>query len=313
VPKLTGYQDISLPNYIQVGGGGMAGSGPGFLGMTFAPFTVQNPGTPPENIVPPPSLGSAGPDLEDRIRRRQRLFYELENGFMNSRVPHASATPEERARFADASKAHRDIYYKGFSLVASKEGQVFDLKNEPTKLMEEYGAAGTGANNFGRSAIMARRLVEAGVSAVEISLGGWDTHNQTFNAHSTRLQPTLDRAMGTLVKDLVQRGLWSNTVLLWMGDFGRTPRINANNGRDHWPNCWSVVVGGGAIRGGQAIGATDQDGMSVARDQANVGDVFATVYRALGIEHTNQVRDAIGRPFGIAGMNGRPINGLFSA
>jgi hypothetical protein len=312
VPKLQGYQDISLPNYIQVGGGGMNGSGPGFLGMTFAPFNVQNPGTPPENIRAPQSLGN-GQDLEDRIQRRRRLFYEVENQFMNSRAAHVAGTPEERARFADASKAHRDIYYKGFSLVASKEGQVFDLKNEPTKLMEEYGAAGANANNFGRSAILARRLVEAGVSAVELSLGGWDTHNQTFNAHSTRLQPTLDKAMGTLVKDLVDRRMWQNTVLLWMGDFGRTPRINANNGRDHWARCWSVVVGGGAIRGGQAYGATTADGMDIARDRVNVGDVFATVYRALGIEHTNQVRDAIGRPFGIAGMNGRPINALFGA
>jgi uncharacterized protein (DUF1501 family) len=119
--------------------------------------------------------------------------------------------------------------------------------------------------------------------------------------------------MGTLVKDLVDRRMWQNTVLLWMGDFGRTPRINANNGRDHWARCWSVVVGGGAIRGGQAYGATTADGMDIARDRVNVGDVFATVYRALGIEHTNQVRDAIGRPFGIAGMNGRPINALFGA
>lgn len=313
-PKLTGYQDISLPNYIQVGGGGMQGSGPGFLGMTYAPFNIQNPGSPPDNIAAPASVGTANTDeLTDRIRRRQRLFYEIENQFMNSRAPHVANTPEERARFADASKAHRDIYYKGFSLIASKEGQVFDLKNEPTKLMEEYGATGPNASQFGRSAILARRLVEAGVSAVEISLGGWDTHNQTFNAHSTRLQPTLDKAMGTLVKDLHDRRMLQNTVIVWMGEFGRTPRINANNGRDHWARSWSVVVGGGAIRGGQAYGATTPDGMDVARDRVNVGDVFATIYRALGIEHTNQVRDAIGRPFGIAGMNGRPINALFSA
>lgn len=310
IPKLDGYRDISLPNYITVGGGPMGG--PGFLGMTYAPFTVQNPGTPPENIRAPQSLGS-GDDLTDRIRRRQRLFYELENQFMYGRAPHMSTSIEDRARFADASKAHRDIYYKGFSLVASKEGQVFDLKGENPKLMEEYGAAGMGANNFGRSAIMARRLLEAGVSAVEISLGGFDTHNQTFNAHSTRLQPTLDNAMGTLVKDLKDRGRWDDTVLVWMGEFGRTPRINANNGRDHWARCWSVVVGGGAIRGGQAYGATTADGMDIARDRVNIGDVFATVYRGLGIEHTNQVRDPIGRPFAIAGMNGRPINALFSA
>jgi hypothetical protein len=312
------YQDVSLPTYLQLGGGGMGASGPGFLGMTYAPFNVQNPGTPPENILVPSTVAPRDrdgytPEGEDRINRRRRLFYSVEDQFMNSRVPHMSGTAEERARFADASKAHRDIYYKGFSLIASKEGKVFELTGESPKLMEDYGAAGMGANQFGRSAIMARRLVEAGVSAVELSLGGWDTHQQTFNAHSTRLQPTLDRAMGTLVKDLVDRRLWDNTVLLWMGDFGRTPRINANNGRDHWPNCWSVVVGGGAIRGGQAFGATDQDGMGIARDPVSVGDVFATVYRALGIDPASQVRDAIGRPFAIAGMNGRPINALVRA
>jgi hypothetical protein len=319
VPKLAGYTDISLPNYISVGGGGNAG----FLGMNYAPFTVQNPGTPPENIQPPQALRNA--DLEDRVRRRQRLFYELEDQFMYGRAPHIGANMpytsqserdaklRERAKFADASKAHRDVYYKGFSLVASKEGQVFDLKGENAKLMEDYGAAGMGNNNFGRSAILARRLVEAGVSAVEINLGGWDTHNQTFNAHSTRLQPTLDKAMGTLVRDLVDRGMWNNTVVVWMGEFGRTPRINANNGRDHWARCWSVVVGGGAIRGGQAYGTTDADGMAVATNPTNVGDVFATIYRGLGIDPATQVRDAIGRPFAIAGLNGRPINALFGA
>jgi hypothetical protein len=320
--QVPNYQPISLPAYITIGGGGMGGGG-GFLGMNYAPFGVQNPGTPPENIRAPQSLGT-GTDLEDRVRRRQRLFYELEDQFMFGRVPHLSAgmayTSQserdaklaERAKFSDASKAHRDVYYKGFSLVASKEGQVFDLKSEKPKDMEDYGAAGMGANNFGRSAILARRLIESGVSAVELSLGGWDTHNATFNAHSTRLQPPLDKAMGTLVKDLVQRGMWQNTVVVWMGEFGRTPRINANNGRDHWSRCWSVVVGGGAIRGGQAIGATDADGMDVARDRANIGDVFASIYRGLGIDPDNQVRDAIGRPFRIAGMNGRPIPGLFT-
>ncbi len=168
-----------------------------------------------------------------------------------------------------------------------------------------------GANNFGRSAILARRLVEAGVSAVEISLGGWDTHNQNFNALSTNNLPTLDKGIGTLVKDLVQRGLWQNTVMMVMSEFGRTPRINQNDGRDHWSRCWSVVVGGGAIRGGQAHGSTDEDGMSVANNPTRVGDLFATVYRGLGIDPGTQVRDAIGRPFGIAGGNGRPIEQLF--
>ena len=301
VPKLSGYRDISLPNYIAVGG---AADGPGFLGMNYAPFTVQNPGTPPQNIRPPQGLASSPAELEDRVQRRRRLWNVVEDDFLRTRAPHLD--PSERARFADGSKAHNDVYQKGFSLVASREGQVFDLKGESPTLLADYGN-----NGFGRSAIMARRLVEAGVSAVEIQLGGWDTHNQTFNAHSTNLQPTLDRAMGTLVRDLTDRGMWQNTVVMWMGEFGRTPRINQNTGRDHWARCWSVVVGGGAIRGGQTFGTTDEDGMSVATNPVRVGDLFATVYRALGIDPATQVRDPIGRPFAIAGGGGRPIEQLF--
>ncbi|MBI3411910.1 MAG: DUF1501 domain-containing protein [Planctomycetes bacterium] len=154
IPKLQGYRDISLPSYIAVGG---AADGPGFLGMAYAPFNVQNPGSPPENIRPPQNLASNENEMSDRIQRRSRLFHAIEDPFTASRVPHLSGT--NRSRFADASNAHSEIYRKGFSLVASTEGQVFDLRNERTTLMEEYGASGTGNNNFGRSAIMARRLV----------------------------------------------------------------------------------------------------------------------------------------------------------
>ncbi|MCI0682426.1 MAG: DUF1501 domain-containing protein [Gemmataceae bacterium] len=307
IPRLGGYREISLPNYITVGGGGA--TGPGFLGMVHAPFTIQNPGTPPQNIRPPQSVAANADEMTARIQRRRRLWNLEEDAFLTSRAPHLNEST--RNRFADASKAHNDVYQRAFSLVASSEGQVFNLASESQNLMTEYGAAGTGANNFGRAAVMARRLVEAGVSAVEISLGGWDTHNQTFNAHRTTLQPNLDRAMGALVRDLNDRGLWRNTVLLWMGEFGRTPRINQNTGRDHWARNWSVVVGGGAIRGGQAYGTTNSDGTDVATNPVRVGDVFATVYRALGIDPGTQVRDAIGRPFAIAGGNGRPIEQLF--
>jgi hypothetical protein len=304
-PTLAGYSETSLPSYITVGGGRMA-EGPGFLGMNYAPFTVQNPGTMPQNIGVPGSLGGSDAEREQRIRRRQRLFYTLEENFMYGQVPHMG--PDTRAQFADASKAHNDIYKKGFSLVASKDGKVFEFKGEPQRVLDDYGNS-----QFGRSCLLARRLVEAGVSAVEVSLGGWDTHGQNFTALRTRQLPPLDSGMAALVKDLVDRGMWQNTVVLWMGEFGRTPRINQNAGRDHWARCWSVVVGGGAIRGGQAYGATDADGMDVARDRCKIQDVFATVYRALGIDPTTQVRDAIGRPFHIAGTNpiGRPLAPLF--
>ena len=320
--------------------------------MNYAPFTIQNPGTPPQNITAPDSLrqGQSAEAVVDRLQRRRRLFLELEDQFMFGQAPHLTADlPANAARsdrlaarspYMDASKAHHDIYYKGFSLVASSEGKVFDLKNESQKVRDEYGPG------FGQAALMARRLVESGVSAVEISLGGWDTHNQNFDAHSTRLQPALDRAMSSLVKELVERGRWQNTVIVWMGEFGRTPRINQNSGRDHWARCWSVVVAGefgrtprigattgnvngpdgrdhwskcfsiamagAGIRGGQMIGQSDRNGAYPASRPYGPPDFASTVYRALGIDPSSQVRDAIGRPFGIAGGNGRPIDALFS-
>jgi hypothetical protein len=296
-------KDISLPTYISVGG---QADGPGFLGMNYAPFTVQNPGTPPENIRPPQNMGGSPIEQMERIRRRQRLFYTLEDEFITGRFPHLSE--KERAKYASAAKAHGDIYKKGFSLVASKEGQVFDLKKERASLVNEYGGERSG---FGKSCLLARRLVEAGVTAVEVNLGGWDLHANVFNTLKMQRLPVLDAAMGALVKDLVSRGLWQNTVLVWMGEFGRTPRINQNTGRDHWARCWSVVVGGGAIKGGQVYGATDANGTSVAKDACGVGDVFASLYKALGIDPTVQIRDPIGRPFSISGENGKPIAQLF--
>ena len=216
-------------------------------------------------------------------------------------------------QFADASKAHHDVYGKGFSLIASKEGKVFDLKGEIDQADGRVRDAAR-SNDFGRAALMARRLVEAGVSAVEINLGGWDTHNQTFNAHG---HPPAARARQAAwapsSRTLVDRGMWQNTVVVWMGEFGRTPRINQNAGRDHWARCWSVVVGGGAMQGGQAYGSTDEDGMAVADDPVRIADVFATVYKGMGIDPSTQVRDAIGRPFAIAGLTGRPLAPLFGA
>jgi hypothetical protein len=301
IPRLPGYQEISLPNYVSVGGG----EGPGFLGMNYAPFNVQNPGTPPENIRPSQMLGGTDVEQMERTRRRQRLFYTLEDHFLEGRAPHL-ADAKERAKFADPSKAHSEIYHKGFSLVASKEGKVFDFRGESPRLQEAYGNS-----NFGKACLLARRLVETGVSAVEVNLGGWDTHGQNFQALSSRLLPTLDRAMAALVGDLVDRGLWRNTVLVWMGEFGRTPRINQNAGRDHWARCWSVVVGGGAIRGGLVHGSTDEDGTAVRDNPVRVGDLFATLYRGLGIDPNTQIRDPIGRPFSISGERGTPVAALF--
>jgi hypothetical protein len=287
IGSVVSYQltpkELALPGFIAIG---RPADGPGFLGMNYAPFTVQNPGQPPANIRPPDGLGQEGEQVE-RVRRRQRLFYGVEDHFVAERR-------------GEAARSHSDIYGKAFSLVASPVGKVFDLGTERKSLLEAYGN-----NPFGKGCLLARKLVEAGVTCVEVDLGGWDLHAGVFPALKTRL-PMLDRGMGTLVKDLVERGHWKNTVLVWMGEFGRTPRINQNAGRDHWATCWSVVVGGGAIKGGQVFGATNRDGTAVEGDDVtSVGDLFATVYKGIGLDPALQIRDNLGRPLPIA--EGKPI------
>jgi hypothetical protein len=279
-------KELNLPGFISIG---RPADGPGFLGMNYAPFTVQNPGQPPENVRPPSMLGS-DQEADARVHRRQRLFLAVENNFL------------EGSR-GEAANAHNDIYKKAFRLVASPEGKVFDLNNEKKSLRDEYGT-----NGFGNGCLLARRLVQAGVTCVEVDLGGWDLHQGVFPALKNQRLPTLDKAMGTLVKDLVDRGQWNNTVLLWMGEFGRTPRINQNAGRDHWPNSWSVVLGGGAIKGGIAFGSTNEDGTMVKDNKVGVGDLFATVYKGLGLDPALQIRDNLGRPTKIA--DGSPIKEL---
>jgi hypothetical protein len=289
-------KELDLPGFISVGGTGQR-IGPGFLGMTYAPFTVQNPGQPPANMRPPASI-SQDSDMTERIRRRQRLFYSVEDNFNESLKLDKSGP----------TQAHSDIYGKAFSLVVSPRGKVFDLSNEKKSLIDEYGA-----NNFGRGCLLARKLVEAGVTCVEVDMGGYDLHANTHQTLQTQRMPMVDKGMGTLVKDLVDRGMWKNTVIVWMGEFGRTPRINQNAGRDHWARCWSVVVGGGAIKGGQAYGSTDKNGTSVKDNPVGIKELFATLYQGLGLDPKTQIRDNLGRPLGIADDNAKAeaIKALF--
>jgi Protein of unknown function (DUF1501) len=268
-------KQADIPSFISVGGGRV---GPGFLGMKYASFNVQNAGAPPENVNPPVS----GVQMD----RRKVLFESLEGSFKTN-VP------------ADAAKAHKEVYDKALNLVTSSRKEVFSLDKEPASLRDEYGRTG-----FGNGCLLARKLVEAGVAAVEVSLGGWDMHNGIFAALQRRL-PELDKGMSALTRDLADRGKLKDTVIVWMGDFGRTPKINQNGGRDHWPRCWSVVVGGGNIKGGVAYGSTDENGTSVKDNPTDILDLYATIYKGLGIDPTPQavadVRDNLGRPYYIAG------------
>jgi hypothetical protein len=300
-------KEVALPGFIGIGGTAQR-IGPGFMGMTYAPFTVQNAGQPPQNIKPPDGLGDKDMQAE-RMRRRQRLFRDLEKRFAEDSFP-TLATPEEREAAGSAAQSHQTIYKKAFDLTVSDLRTVFEVSKEPAKVIEEYGGRG---NGFGMGCLLARKLVEQGVTCVEIDLGGWDNHGGIFNAlKGTPARPghgvRLDQGMGTLVKDLVDRGLWQNTVVLWMGEFGRTPKINQGGGRDHWARCWSVVVGGGAIAGGQVYGSTSKDGMDIKDKPCSVGDLFATVYKGMGLDPSTQVRDNLSRPLAIA--EGKPLAGL---
>jgi hypothetical protein len=316
-------KDLALPGFIGVGGTAQR-IGPGFLGMAFAPFTVQNAGQPPANIAAP-GLGDTAM-TEERLRRRQRLFYTLEDPFNEGAFPHLRSTlprgtSEQRARAeaedialretaGSAAQAHASIYKKAFDLTVSPLRNVFQISKEPKSVIDSYGGMG---NRFGMGCLLARKLAEKGVSCIEVDLGGWDNHGNIVNAlRGTAANPghgvRLDRGMAALVKDLVDRGMWKNTVVLWMGEFGRTPRINQNAGRDHWARSWSVVVGGGAIKGGQVHGATDKDAIDIARDPCSIGDLFATVYKGLGLDPHTKVRDNLGRPLELA--DGKPIKTL---
>jgi hypothetical protein len=301
VSKILTPKDLDLPAFISVGGGGGARVGSGFLGMTYAPFTVQNPGTLPENIAAPPGVD------QSRLERRQMFLVGKDK---KGKAGDGGFESDLKTNVKDdATKAHHDIYAKAFSLSVSERRNVFQFDAKDNSSLTKYGN-----NGFGRGCLLAKKLVDAGAVCVEVDLGGWDNHNGIFPILANQRLPVLDKAMGSLIEDLSASGKIKDTVIMWAGEFGRTPRINANAGRDHYPRAWSVVIGGGAIKGGQAYGSTDATGEAVKDKPVSISDVFATVYKGMGIDPTPEtnasIRDNLGRPFAIAGDKGKPIPGL---
>ena len=215
---------------------------------------------------------------------------------------------------ADApALGHATAYGRAVKLMRSAAGRAFNLDEEPAAVRDAYGR-----NLFGQGCLLARRLVEQGVPFIEVALGGidgnqlgWDTHADNFEGVK-KLCQTLDPAWSTLIEDLKTRGLLDSTLIVWMGEFGRTPKINENSGRDHFPNAWTAVLAGGGIRGGQAFGRTADDAMSVADNPVTVPDLLATVCRALGIDPQKQNDSNLGRPIRIVDPSGKPITGVLA-
>lgn len=277
-PKLG--SDFSLPHFVSINTDSL---GAGFLGMANAPFAVQNPNAPIANMQPPKGVN----DL--RMRRRLEMWNAFETSF-------------GRQDRGGAAKDHYDVYLKTVRMMNSELTNAFKVTDADK---QRYGKG-----SFGAGCAMARNLVAAGVTFVEVGLGGWDNHNDIFNTLRDNKLPELDQAMGNLVADLAAGGLLENTLIVWMGDFGRTPKINQNAGRDHWPRGWSVVLGGGGLKGGQVVGQTDKDGVDIVDREVQVMDLIATMTRAMGIDLATQYTTPRGRPIKVVD-GGQPIAELF--
>lgn len=271
---------LEIPPFVSVGGGSV---GPGFLGMSWAPFVVDSNGNV-RNL----DMGVGGNRLEQRLA----MLSAIEGRFIG----------EKRGSAADD---HSKIIQKTVKLMTSSQMDAFKVSKEPKEVQEKYGTSG-----FAKGCLMARRLVEAGVPFVEVDLGGWDNHAGIFNILQQQKLPELDKAMSALVSDLSDRGMLEDTVVMWMGEFGRTPNINAGGGRDHWARSWSVVVGGGGFNKGLVVGETSVDGKEVISEAYASQDLMASVLKALGIGLETTFTAKNGRPMKIAN-SGKVIKELF--
>ncbi|HZL88475.1 MAG TPA: DUF1501 domain-containing protein [Pirellulaceae bacterium] len=274
-------QDLEIPSFVAVGGGSV---GPGFLGMTYSPFVVNSNGQV-RNL-------EMGLD-QNRLMQRMAALDLIEKGFIS----------QDRG---SAARDHQDVLKKTLNLMTSAQMDAFKVNKEPKEVSDRYGTDG-----FARGCLMARRLVEAGVPFVEVDYGGWDNHANIFTTLQNTKLPVIDKAISALVEDLNQRGLLQDTAIIWMGEFSRTPRINGNTGRDHWARSWSVVLGGAGMKGGIAVGKTNDDGTTVETEPYTSQDVMATVCKALGISLETTFTSKSGRPMKIAN-GGKVIKELFA-
>jgi uncharacterized protein (DUF1501 family) len=259
---------------------------PGYLGPRHQPLTLADPTKGLENLKP---IAPAN-DFDDRLA----VLEQLEQGFARTTRSHAA-------------DAHQTTLARAVQLIRSGQGKAFDLDQEPTEMRTAYGDS-----TFGRGCLLARRLVEAGVSFVEVYLSNWDTHDGRTATAAKGLMTQVDGALSTLIGDLKGRGLLDSTLIVWMGEFGRTPQVNNNGGRDHYARAWSTLLAGGGIKGGHVIGKTDRDGAAVVDRRISVKDFMATVCRVLGIDYTKKHNTPSGRPIRLVDKDAEPIAELLT-
>ncbi|MBI4575708.1 MAG: DUF1501 domain-containing protein [Planctomycetes bacterium] len=267
-----------LPPVISING---AAPGAAFLGSGLDPFLVQSALKPIDNLGMPGGVDRA------RYARRLKLLEALEDDYSTR-----GGGPE--------GAAHRDVVARAVRFMNAEALGAFDLAGEPEAVRAAYGT-----EEFGAGCLMARRLVEAGVPCVEVVLGGWDTHQDNFT-RTAALSGQLDAGLSALLADLASRELLGRTLVVCLGEFGRSPAINASEGRDHHPAAWSALLAGGPVRGGTVVGATDPEGAAVVERPVTVPDLMATVAVALGLDPAGENWSPSGRPFKVSD-GGTPV------
>jgi hypothetical protein len=284
VAQQIGDAANQLPNYVRIGGRLPSSGGGGLLGVDYDPLVLQSAGRPPDNTKPLTD--------EDRYQRRLRLLNSLEGHF-------ASAGGEQIVT------DHRKLVEHASDMIMSPRMAAFDIEREPKSIRDLYGEG-----EFAAGCLMARRLVEKGVTFVEVVSKGWDTHFDGFNK-VRELTSQIDQPTAMLITDLKQRGMLEKTLVVWMGEFGRTPKINPRAGRDHYPRAFNAVLAGGAVKGGQVIGKTDDTGSRVVERPVAVVDLFRSIYHTLGIDADQEHMSSVGRPIKIVD-GGEIVPELFS-
>jgi hypothetical protein len=254
---LSGYLGTGYNPFVIEGGGGRGGNG----GFSVRGLTLRGTFT-----------------LED-LEKRDTLLKKFDGGFGNNQSN-------------DLVDGLDTFHKQALEILKSdKTRKALDVSAEKPVTRELYGTT-----PFGQGALAARRLIEAGVRFATVSLGGWDTHSQTFNAHKTRLAPTTDQVLSALVRDLDDRGLLDSTIVMCAGEFGRTPKVNKNTGRDHWARSMACVLAGGGFKRGYVHGSTDASGMAPATDPCTPDDIGSTIFHNLGIEPGTELQTPTGRP-----------------
>jgi hypothetical protein len=316
--KELGDETAELPQYVNIAPSDFISPGSygsGFLGPRYAPATV-NPDVQPRLAAESDADGGAASDALPPLTRLGLDFLRPDKRLrLGGRMGRAELWDQLQADFLATRSAPNavvqdTVFRRAMRLMESEAAAAFDLDEEPESVRRRYGAG-----TFGQGCLLARRLIERGVPFIEVSLGGnqglgWDTHVNNFPVMRELCQE-LDAGWSTLMADLQERGLLESTTILWMGEFGRTPVINQEAGRDHYPNAWTCVFAGGGVQGGAIHGKTSEDGLEVIDGQVEIGDVLATLCAALGVHPGLENLTEMGRPLRIA--EGNPIQSILAS